>query len=101
LTSDEVQRGVTWTGTTGTVEIYDRPNAQNYIQEIRFETIVIVTNHDGNGNDKVLGSYTWGWTDSGSTSINPSGTVIYESGTVSDTALEIIKTDYPNYNPSK
>lgn len=94
LTPSEVASQVTWNGTSGSIRMYDNPTAVFGRDVSSFETIIVATNYNGSGVDKVLGAFQWGWTSYGTKPIT-NGIIL--TSYVPQAALNIIKHDYPNY----
>lgn len=94
LASSEVASQVSWNGNSGTLRVYDRPNAMVNFDQSRFETAIVAINYNGTGQDLVLGAFTWGWDDFGKTLVH-SGVNL--TGGLSGDAKTIVSHDYPGY----
>jgi RHS repeat-associated protein len=101
LTSGEVASQVSFNTTTnsGTVRVYDNPNGQYLRKALRFETIIVATNYMGSGQDVILGSFNWGWTGQGTSTIHSAtGTGIsLNNSSPNGNSQKIISNDYPTY----
>jgi RHS repeat-associated protein len=98
LTPDEFNKGVSWSGTSGTLSVYDDENGGFLYNVSQFEDILVARNYNGSGVDRLLGGFTWGYSN-GQPIVD--GLINTFNPTVSNQAIQIIQHDYPNYKFTK
>jgi RHS repeat-associated protein len=98
LTSSEAANQVHFDKTvgTGTIRTTDKPGAISYHKISKFETSVVAINYLGTGKDKVLGTFSWGWSGNGTAPFHK-GNGVNLTSTFSSGTNQIIKHDYPTY----
>ncbi|WP_100342576.1 RHS repeat domain-containing protein [Mucilaginibacter auburnensis] len=109
LNPREVSEDVSWSGTEGSLGVTDRQNGAFYNEKSVFDVILVATNYNGTGVDRLLGGFTWGY-DLYRLQINGGNFVQGASYLFSDSdfrrnisaeALKIINKDYPKYKFSR
>jgi hypothetical protein len=107
LTPAEVIGLVSFTKDHGTIQITDRVGAAAIHDEAYLETAIVAVNHKGEGKDKFLRAFKWGWTGFGTKAEFGKGTKI--AGKASGVQVinapspefkNIVKHDYPTYSLS-
>jgi RHS repeat-associated protein len=82
---------------SGGLTISDFAFAVNLTTFTRFEVYIIAVNYEYSGQDKILGSFTWGYNDAGMESMSGTNINFNPGPNISAIAQRIISFDYPNY----
>jgi hypothetical protein len=80
----------------GSIVVADKPDAQNLMRTCVFTSMIVAVNYMDTGKDVVLGTFRWGWKDSGQTPIH-TGTVSLKGNTPNETELNTIKHFFKDY----
>jgi RHS repeat-associated protein len=90
---------VSWDPATqsGGVIIFDGANATTITNSTRFEVYIIATNYNNSGHDQILGSFTWGYSNSGTSSVTGNQVIFSPGNCISPVAQYILSNNYPNY----
>jgi len=102
--ADPTVANATWRGNNsiGSITALDIPTVAVQAPSVNFETYFVLTNYAGSGQDKVVGSISWGYTSDGKGNAVPVGAPkVVATDHFSNTALQIISHDYPNYKVLK
>jgi hypothetical protein len=108
LTPDEIASGLTWDGMNGSITTTDRQNGGYGNDVSNFYTIVVATNYNGSGMDKLLGGFNWGYSNYqlqvNGANVQGIFRVLSNSdfqSIISPNVIQVIRQDYPNYKFTK
>lgn len=79
------------------VQFYDEPWGAAFSSKVNFTTYLIGVNYLNTGRDRILGSFSWGFTNNGGTPTF-SGVNFKPGFAITPIDLNIIKHDYPSYS---